>query len=385
VFTDGVAGSILDLKGNINFGSSGSMYSNPSGLDTGPNNNGVIQLDGTILNGTTINPSFASQGIVNVIANSTLNGTYNTTATLGINSGKTFNIAGSTVNVRQGTVVTHVGSLINNGFLAIANGTLNNSDTLAYSLGGGGSITMAGGSITSTGGGAFSSNNILSGWGNVTAPFTNGGQVRADGSGSPQTMALSSTVNETANAGGGWFAQNKGKLLLPFIAVNAAANYNWGGDPTTLNMVNSIGMSFAGPVTPGNLSIALLSTDRADVPAPAGLLDPIGVWSFNSGTLAFGSASMTFRYNDALAASNSIDPEDLGLLGYNGSSWVVIPTNAIDTTNHLLTTSSGLSAFYQDFAIAEVEEVPEPGTLIMLGSLGLSLSIVWWRRKRADA
>ena len=213
--------------------------------------------------------------------------------------------------------------------------------------------------------------------------FTNNSNVGGETfSGSLPTSVQPSAF---ANTGGqGWFATNHGELLLPFLAVNSASTYNWGGDPTTSNYVNSLSMSFAGTVTNGNLSIALLSTDRADVPAVGQLVDPIGVWKFDPGTLAFGSASLTFRYDDAMAASLSVNQNDLGLWGYDTSSstWVSIPINAVDTTNKLVTTSSGIPSFYADFAIAEV---PEPGTIVMLSSLGLSLGLLWWRRKRADA
>ena len=143
LLTDGVSGSFMDLKGNINFGSSGFLYSNPSGGA----GSGVVQLDGAILNGT-INSSLLGQGTVNVVNNSSLNGTYYSSATMGINTGKTFTIAGSTLN-------TNVGSLTNNGTFAISNGKLTNLTANPYLLGGGGSITLAGGSITSSGGGDF--------------------------------------------------------------------------------------------------------------------------------------------------------------------------------------------------------------------------------------
>jgi hypothetical protein len=158
----------------------------------------------------------------------------------------------------------------------------------------------------------------------------------------------------------GWFAQNHGMLTLPAITISSAGTYNWGGDPTSLGMVNSIDMTFTGSVTSGSLSIALLSSDRIDV--PAGLVNPIGVWSFNANSLIFGSVSMAFRYDDALATALSLNQNGLGLLGYNGSAWTVIATN-IDTANKLLTTASGLGSLYQDFAI---EEVPEPATVALL-------------------
>ena len=352
VFTDGIASSILDLKGNINFGSGGFMYSNPSG-GTG---NGEVRLDGATLNGT-INSNLLGQGAVNVVNNSALVGTYNCSATLGINSLTQFAIAGSTLNF-------NVGSLNNSGTLAVGNGTMNNLTVNAYTLGGAGNITLAGGSVTSTGGGGFVSSNILSGYGNVTALYTNNAKVIANGGGIEQTLNLSSIAPVTNTGGMGWYAQNHGMLTLPSLAVNADATYNWGG----IAMVNSIALTFSGTTpTAGPLAISLLSPDRVDV--PAGLVDPIGVWAFNPNALAFGSASLAFRYDDALAASLALNESNLVLLGYDGTSWNVIPTNPVDTVNKLITTSPDLTSFYQDFAIA----LPEPMTMstLVLGGMAL--------------
>jgi hypothetical protein len=334
-------GSTLDLKGTYNFIQPGNI--SPNG--------GAVNLDGATLALTNPWVVNLNAGTINVTNNSFMTGvagsSFNSNATLGINSGKTLNVSG--------------GPFTNSGTLAIGGGTLNNLGSGAYSLGGSGLITMAGGSVTSTGGGGFISTDILRGYGTVSAPFTNSGQVRADGAGIEQTLSFTSPVSETLNTGGmGWFAQNHGMLTLPAITISSAGTYNWGGDPTSLGMVNSIDMTFTGSVTSGSLSIALLSSDRIDV--PAGLVNPIGVWSFNANSLIFGSVSMAFRYDDALATALSLNQNGLGLLGYNGSAWTVIATN-IDTANKLLTTASGLGSLYQDFAI---EEVPEPATVALL-------------------
>ncbi|MCX5682413.1 MAG: hypothetical protein NT049_01850 [Planctomycetota bacterium] len=369
LLTNGVAGDVLDLQGSVNFGSGGFLYTNPSG-NTG---SGEIRLDGATLQGT-INSNLLGQGAVNVVNNSTVSGTYNSSATLGINSGKQLAVTG-TLNV-------NVGSLANSGTLAVGAGTMNNLTASAYSLGGAGTATLAGGTISSTGGGAFTSTNTLTGYGNVTSPFINNGKVIANGGGTDLTLALATSATVTAaNAGGqGWFATQHGKLQLPAIAVSAAGAYNWGGNPATFEMVNSIGMTFGGTVIPGNLSIALLSLDRPDV--PAGLTGPVDVWSFGPGTLTFGSASMTFRYDDAAALALGDTLSTLGLYGYDGTAWNLIPTTN-DTTNMLLTTQSGLSSFYQDFAVAPA---PEPFTLgfLALGGVGLLANKLRTRRLAAD-
>jgi hypothetical protein len=358
VFTNGSIGDVADLKGAINFGAGGFLYSSPSGT----NGNGEIRLDGATLTTTgAINSNLLGQGAVNVVNTSSLVGTYDCSATFGINSGSQFNIAGSTLNV-------NVGSLTATGTLAVGNGVLNNLTASAYALGGSGHITVAGGTISATNGAGFTSTTTLDGYGNVTAAYTNNGKVIANGHGTEQTLNFSSLATATAtNADGlGWFATQHGKLALPAIAVAADGAQNWGSDPATFKLVNSIGMNFTGVGVSGSVAIALLATDNATV--PAGLVNPISVWSVNPGALTFGSVAMTFRYDDAAAAALAIPESSLGLFGYNGA-WVQIGTTT-DLTNKLLTTTSGLPAFYQDFAIAPV---PEPMTLglLVLGGMGM--------------
>jgi hypothetical protein len=363
VFTNGVAGDVADLKGAINFGGLGSLYSNPSGGA----GSGEIRLDGATLNGT-INSDLVRQGAVNVVNNSSLVGTYNCGAALGINSGKQFTIAGSTLNVGG------VGSMTNAGVLAVGNGILNNGTATTYTISGGGSITLAGGSITSTGGG-FVSYNTLSGNGKVSALYTNYSKVIADGSGTELTLAMQAITPVTNTGGMGWYARNKGKLTLPTISVSGDNAYNWGG---TL-MVNSIAMNLAG-TTPGDLAIALLSPDRT-TDVPAGLSNPIGVWDFElTNGLGIGSADLTFRFDDALAASLSVPETSLNLFHWNGSSWNVVGTT-LDSLNHTLT-ATGVTSF-SDYAIAQGSPVPEPGTIALLAIGGIAFG--WSRRKRNAA
>jgi hypothetical protein len=111
----------------------------------------------------------------------------------------------------------------------------------------------------------------------------------------------------------------------------------------------AVGAGRGQDITPGGLSVALLSPDRADV--PAGRTNPIGVWAFNPEALKFDSASLTFCYDAAKAGSLRLDPNSLKLYGYNGSGWVLIPTNPCDTVNDLLTTTAGLPSFCDDYAI----------------------------------
>ncbi len=147
-------------------------------------------------------------------------------------------------------------------------------------------------------------------------------------------------------------------------------------------MVNSVKTTVNSETGSGSLSIALLdplNTGNGVNEVPAGLLNPIGVWGFSQTGVTINSADLTFRYDDGLAVTDSIPESSLGLFHYDGFNWDPVSAT-LNTSNHTLF-APGVTSF-SDYAVAEV---PEPGTLIMLGGLGLSLSIVWRRRKRADA
>ncbi len=354
VGTLGASGDVLDLSST--FTSYGSTLGSGTSGVVNFNGANVISTSTYVSSGITF-----STGAINVTNSSTLTGLFNSSATLGINATKTLDISAATVNVAAG-------AMTNSGTLAVGGtGVLNNSVAGAYSLSGGGNITLAGGSVTSTGGGGFTSDNTLRGYGTVSALYTNNGKVIADGGGVEQTLNMQAITAVTDTAVQGWFAQNHGKLLLPSLAVNSATTYNWGG----IQMVNSVAMTFGGAVIADALTIALLSPDRVDV--PTGLVKPIGVWAYTPGnSLTFGSVGMTFCYDNTLATTLGLSPGNFGLFGYDGTQWLLIPTNPADTVNDLLTTTSTLPSFYQDFAIAQAPE-PASLSLVIIGALGLLL------------
>ena len=387
------SGGTLDLKNNIvsTQATGGGGYINPQ--------TGIVNLDGTKLTaGSAADPITIRGGTVNVIATSTFTGPIVTSANITINPNITLDMSGASVSIQRSPFTGNpYGSLTNNGTFVIGGATLDNaaSPIGAYTLGGTGVAKLAGGTISaSVSGNSFISTTTLRGYGTVSAPYTNNGNVTADGAGTgPQTLTFaspstSSVVNLLVTKG--WFATNQGKLMLPSISVlTSTTTTNWGGDPVANNMVNSIGMTFSNVKTPDNLSIALLSTDRGDV--PTGLIDPIGVWQFTPGAnLNFGTVGMTFRYDDAAATKLGVNLSALELLGYTGTSWVVIPTNNNinnATPNDSLTTTSARSSFYHDFAVAE-GVVPEPATIIvwsLLGATWAGLAVVRRRWNRSGS
>ena len=94
------AGATLDLKGTYN-------YSNPGFIAP---NGGTVQFDGATFNAGTYSPTL-SAGTINVTNNSTMTGTFTSSANLTINSGKSLNASGATfTNNIDGTVTNNGGT-----------------------------------------------------------------------------------------------------------------------------------------------------------------------------------------------------------------------------------------------------------------------------------
>jgi len=222
------------------------------------------------------------------------------------------------------------------------------------------------GTLTSSGAGqpidlkvraADSSSGTLRGWSDngvnafeLDGTLYNSGRIIADSYGvagrslNLSVMSSNSTVagvsdNTTSN---GWFAVNKGKLILPGVAVSAATTYNWGERQadSTIDAVNSARIKFnnfsgAG----GDLDGELLATDRSDV--PAGPVSLISVHDFSlSGDASSTDFNLTIRYDDAAAGSGEAE---LKLFHYTGGSWVDTVAT-LDTGNKWIT-ASNLTAF----------------------------------------
>jgi hypothetical protein len=224
----------------------------------------------------------------------------------------------------------------------------------------------------------------LQGWGSMalSGTLTNNGRIMADGYGTNRTLDLSTfssvgrTITNTGN--NGYFAQNHGKLALPLISVaTGSPTTNWGQSPSdaTTDLVNSVHLAFTNVTTSGSLNIALLATDRTDVPAFSGTL--LDVWDFEPcGGLAFGSANLTIRYDDALAARLGVGEDQLHVYHLSGGGWDDV-TSSIDTTNNWIS-ANGVTSF----SMYAVGVVPEPSAFVLLGIGVLSLLPYTWRRYR---
>ena len=218
-------------------------------------------------------------------------------------------------------------------------------------------------------------NSMLRGWGTFemggagssAARLYNDGVVKADGYGIDRDLDLSQFHDvqiyddENLNTGtNGWYAVNKGRLLLPSIAVAAGNHsYNWGEDNyfESTSLVNSLRVNFTGAVA-GDLVVALLAEDRSDVAAHDGLAF-LALWNIDE--LAFANANLIFRYDDAKAAALGIDQSELNIFKLVGNTWVLLP-GSVDLLSKQI---SGSTDSFGMFAVGAV--VPEPATLVLLG------------------
>ncbi|MBN1908530.1 MAG: hypothetical protein JW818_02215 [Pirellulales bacterium] len=221
--------------------------------------------------------------------------------------------------------------------------------------------------------GATGASAMFRGWGNVqlTGELSNNGCVVAQGYGSQRTLDLShfTSIVQSDSLGiiqgdgsqAGWYATEQGKLVLPAVPVATGdVTVNWGetaGD-LEIDLVNSAQIKLANVTTGGTLSIALLATDRTEAPSvPSGSL--LTVWDITpSAGLAFDTADLIFRYDDALAASLGILDADLRIYQHTGGMWVDV-TSALDATHHWLQ-ADGVDGF-SCFAVGAGVMLPGPG------------------------
>jgi hypothetical protein len=318
------------------------------------------------------------------------NGTFNASNML---VGNDYGVNGDALN-RRGVVVQEAGSTVTvNDAVGRAGGILGDVFivSITNSTAGESSYTLKGGSLSVPNGNTrIYQWGELGGYGTVTTTSSRtlnmSGQVVANGYGVDRTLDLSqygtvtnSTENGTERTGAGWYAQNKGKLTLPSIGLGAVTtNVNWGessGD-TTPDLVNSVRLSNFAVTGAGSLSISLLATDRGDIAAGPGFVNPIGIWDFSS-TAAFSSTDLAFRYDDALAATLGVAESNLKLFHYvTGIGWTNV-TTSINTTDNLIF-AAGVTSFSQ-FAVAE-NLVPEPSAILLFVLGGLVLHR--WPRRR---
>ena len=228
---------------------------------------------------------------------------------------------------------------------------------------------------------------IIKGYGTAhsAAELNQSGQVIADGYGQERTLDLSAvgaiknSIDNSRTGHNGWFAQNKGKLVLPAVALNNGTA-TWGEDAadSQLDLINSVRLSVS-PDVVGSIKLSLLSVDRSDYPALPGNLKAIGLWNVEPIDLVLASAEVAVRYDVDLV--NDLRLADLSLWGYDGK-WKLAEDSSLDSNNRLI---SGRVVGIDYLAVAgsaqpggHITGTPEPAAMLGLVCAGLILS----RRRR---
>ena len=113
--------------------------------------------------------------------------------------------------------------------------------------------------------------------------------------------------------------------------------------------MNSVRLTNVNAASPGGLSGSVLDPASAN-----GMTDAIGAWNFQpTGGLALsGSPSITFRYDDAMANSLSLDQNTLELFYLSGGTWQEVLPITRDPGNHVITATINGSLLDSDAKFA---------------------------------
>ncbi|HBG27801.1 MAG: hypothetical protein A2Y10_04350 [Planctomycetes bacterium GWF2_41_51] len=187
---------------------------------------------------------------------------------------------------------------------------------------------------------------IFNGWGTVAfgGTLSNSGIIDANGYGIERDLdfsSMSSVQEPNDNAVGsanGWYAENKGRLVLPSILVASGTNIcNWGeaAEDTDIDMINSARITFDSSMA-GTLTGNLLCDGRSDLPVNS--FRVIGAWDFQN-TASVSNVGIVVRYDDLLSAQLEMTEADLKIYQYQTDQWVDV-TSSIDTTKKQISGSA---------------------------------------------
>lgn len=361
---------------------SGALYMGTNAGSTGiyDVNGGRVNINGNIIDGSGHSEVDISAGTVNFNGSSAsldkllVGDTAGQSAIFNMGSSKT--LTAGTLEV--GTYGT--GTFTQNG------GTVTITATDFYIgryAGSSGTYTMNGGTITGTASMIIENNasaqGRIKGYGDValTGTLTNNGKVIADGGyDSSRDLVMSNftavqnTIENTSD--NGWYAKNKGALVLPSIYVNTGTNtYNWGESQsdTEIDMVNSVQISFTNVTAPAWLTIKLVAPGHDNAP-PIGS-NNIVMWEVDAPGLAYDEATMAIRYDDY----GMDEPTELQLQAwhYLNGSWLDV-TWLLDPFKNIIYVKNVLMNIGGYYAVGKAEEViPEPTSIIGIGLVIIGL------------
>ena len=271
-----------------------------------------------------------------------------------------YNLTGGTLDMANGS-----GSPMRVGWDSTATLNIGNAT-------GSGEITQSGAAVDmtvrykTTGDGGAAASGTVRGWSGsrigLTGNLYNNSRVIADGYGTARSLDFSTmanvlnTIENGLSETNGWFAQDKGELILPALT---GATVLWGedesGDDGTIDLINSAALDFASSQT---VTGRLYAVDHGSVNT-LGAMNPISVHEFSVGVMS--SCDLTIRYDHVAAANAGLAEGNLKIFQWSGSAWSDV-TSSLDTGNRLIT-ASNLTSLGQ-FAISAPP--PPQGTVITI-------------------
>ena len=167
----------------------------------------------------------------------------------------------------------------------------------------------------------------LAGYGEVapTGTFVMNGMTSADGVGTDRALTITNyatlfqPIPNVRTDSNGWFALNRGELVLKDLDVASDGSYFW-GESGDLDLVNAARVDLVGVTGSGRLRGRLLAADRPDVPdyvTNDGLA--MAVWQFETNGFGCASTHVSFRYDHTITDFRALDESLLGIFGHDGT------------------------------------------------------------------
>ncbi len=186
------------------------------------------------------------------------------------------------------------------------------------------------------------------GWGTnaLGGAFTMNGLTVADGRGAARDLVItnySSLANSIANGTtqtNGWFARNKGRLVLKRIP--SATTMLWGESGSDVDLVNAMKIVLTGYGGSGSLQASLYASDHPSVPPYRPGAAPVGIWHLEADGFTFASARVSFRYDHVQAAALGIE-NVLQVYAHTGGTWdrwESVTLQGLDTVNKRIAASN---------------------------------------------
>jgi len=335
-----------------------------SGSITGGSGTGTLNIDGGVLNGT-----YTALAVDNLRVGYAGTGAFTQSGS-----------AVSATNVDIGYLSGASGTYTQIGGTTIISGSLNvgavTGTTGTYEYKGGTLTDSAADANVTVGVGPYASG-TFQGYGTVdmSGTLTNNGKVIADGGGVANTLDLSAfsaienTIDNPTDGVNGWYAQNKGKLVLNSLSIAedpGDVSYFWGEDPSDADgipdLVSSMKLTFHNVTEAGTLDISLLAKDSPEAPEDMSVYDTMALWDFTaSPSLEFDSFDLLIRYDTSFGYL----ADQMKFYWYHGGGWLFTNSTFNDTDKTITVVGlTGFSNGYNGGPGPAPNATPEPVTVL---------------------